>query len=453
MSDLVDATRPAAYGTQPVRVRRGDAAIRWHDWYFATLLLAVAGYAIFGKGFAYAGLPPIFPAEVLLALGLLTFVWPRPSGAILSSPALVLVLAGIAWTLIRTVPYIGQYGIDAMRDAVILVYGLFAIVVANLILERPERIRDALGWATIFFSINALVVIPIYLLQTVLGESMPRWPVSLTPILQVRGGEVAVHLCATAVFALLAFKRSSVLWTIVLVVDIAFVASLSRGGLVSIAIPLALAIVLSGRIRPFLLAGAVIAPLLALFYVGGLQIQLPGIQRTIDVGQIVDNVVSIAGSSGDKGLDDTKEWRIGWWQQIVDYTLFGEYFWTGKGFGINLAFDDGYAAPSLEGQPLRSPHNGNMTILARAGVPGMVLWIAILATWFSTLLWHVAKARLAGDRDWSNLFIFLTCYLLAAFINASFDVALEGPMIGVVFWVVFGAGIGSVMVYTRLETR
>ena len=28
--------------------------------------------------------------------------------------------------------------------------------------------------------------------------------------------------------------------------------------------------------------------------------------------------------------------------QHFDYTVFGDYFWTGKGFGINLADDDGF---------------------------------------------------------------------------------------------------------------
>jgi hypothetical protein len=32
-------------------------------------------------------------------------------------------------------------------------------------------------------------------------------------------------------------------------------------------------------------------------------------------------------------------------------------------------------------------------------------------------------------------------------INASFDVALEGPMLGIWFWCIIGLGIGSSMLY------
>lgn len=428
----------------------GVGAASWRDRYFAALLLAIAGYATLGKGFAYAGIPPLFPAEMLLGVGLATLVWPRPGTLPLFSLPMALMLAGIIWTVLRTLPFLSLYGIDALRDSVILVYGLFAIVTANLLLERPRRIGNAVRWIGTFVFFYALVIVPIYAFETAIGEGMPVWPLSGAPILLVRGGEIGVHLCAAVVFALLGFRRFHPVWIALLAADVAFVASLSRGGLVSIVLPALAAVALSGRVRPLVNTALVILPVLALLYATGAEIALPGIKRSVDVGQLVDNVVSIAGSSGDSGLDDTKAWRLAWWDKIFGYTLHGDYFWTGKGFGINLALDDGFTTFTADGPLLRSPHNGNMTILARAGVPGLAIWIAILISWFATMLWYVVKARRAGDRDWSHWFIFLFAYLLSAYIDASFDVALEGPLVGVVFWVLFGAGIGSAMVYDRL---
>ena len=37
-----------------------------------------------------------------------------------------------------------------------------------------------------------------------------------------------------------------------------------------------------------------------------------------------------------------KNGRLDWWKEIVTYTINGKYFWTGKGFGVNLADDDGF---------------------------------------------------------------------------------------------------------------
>jgi hypothetical protein len=40
---------------------------------------------------------------------------------------------------------------------------------------------------------------------------------------------------------------------------------------------------------------------------------------------------------------------------------------------------------------------------------------------------------------------------MSVIINATFDVALEGPMQGIWFWCLVGFGIGSVMIY-RYQT-
>ena len=56
-------------------------------------------------------------------------------------------------------------------------------------------------------------------------------------------------------------------------------------------------------------------------------------------------------------------------------------------------------------------------------------------------------ARLRGDDDWNRLIAFVLCYNLSALIDATFDVALEGPMIGIVFWVTFGLGSAILITY------
>ena len=100
-----------------------------------------------------------------------------------------------------------------------------------------------------------------------------------------------------------------------------------------------------------------------------------GQERIVSFEQLTTNVKSIFGGAEGFSGEGSKMWRIMWWQKIIDYTIFGEYFWTGKGFGINLADDDGFQV--LADSALRSPHNGHLTFLARAGVPGFFLWIGL----------------------------------------------------------------------------
>ena len=67
-------------------------------------------------------------------------------------------------------------------------------------------------------------------------------------------------------------------------------------------------------------------------------------------------------------LDATKEWRTDWWHDIANYTLHGDYFWGGKGYGINLADDDGYQVGDETLHPATQRAHDD---LARSGVVGI----------------------------------------------------------------------------------
>jgi O-antigen ligase len=91
-----------------------------------------------------------------------------------------------------------------------------------------------------------------------------------------------------------------------------------------------------------------------------------------------------------------------------------------------------------------------MTILARSGLPGLAIWALLIVTWLWTMVSRIYLARIRGDAQWSRLLIFVMCYWVGVIVDSSFDVALEGPMIGILFWVLFGTGIGLSMTYDAL---
>jgi hypothetical protein len=57
------------------------------------------------------------------------------------------------------------------------------------------------------------------------------------------------------------------------------------------------------------------------------------------------------------------------------------------------------------------------------------------------------RAHRRGDGFWFNVLLWISCYLTAVVIHSTFDVALEGPMVGIWFWSLFGLGIATAMVY------
>jgi hypothetical protein len=230
--------------------------------------------------------------------------------------------------------------------------------------------------------------------------------------------------------------------------------------LLSVVVPVAFAMLMLGRFRLMLttvVGGfAIFTVLLTLeSTIGEYNEAKDSIDRPVSAHQILENAMSIFGQSGGQA-EGTKQWRLNWWEIIINDTVRGPNFWTGRGFGINLADADGFAGADDPHNPrpaTRSPHSAHMTMLARGGVPGLVLWVLVLVSWFGMLTKAMLTARARGHEQWANLFLFIVCYVAAIVISASFDVVLEGPMQGIWFWCLFGFGVGSVMIYRARPSK
>ena len=207
--------------------------------------------------------------------------------------------------------------------------------------------------------------------------------------------------------------------------------------------------ILGGRLREFAVVVGIGAALLGLAYATDLSIPTARETRSISAEQLVENVASVFGARDSQDLSGTKEWRLHWWNTIVDYTINGPHFWTGKGFGVDLGADDNviHISPNNPVYPTRSPHSAHFTMLARAGVPGLALWLLTLACWGTVVLTNMVRARLRGEMAWASFFLLIFCYACGFLIDASVDVTLEGPMAGIWFWCVFGVGTGASMIY------
>jgi O-antigen ligase len=90
---------------------------------------------------------------------------------------------------------------------------------------------------------------------------------------------------------------------------------------------------------------------------------------------------------------------------------------------------------------LRSPHNVHMTVLARMGVPGVVLWASLIGCVAVSLLLGYLRARAADEQRTASVLLWILAYWSAFIVNASFDVCLEGPQGGIWFWSVTGLAV------------
>ncbi len=417
------------------------------------------GYALLGRGFAYIGVAPIYVGEVTLALGVLALALCGGLRLVARSPVLWALALFMALGLAATLPYVPLYGFDALRDAITWGYALFTPVFAALLL----RWGGVTGAGVLEAARRYARFVPVFLLWTPIAivitelwaSQLPVLPGANAPILDLKGGDIAVHLAGVAALLLLSLHRRLAprlglrqewllwaLWFAAAAIPVFRV----RAGL--LAITVALLIVLLFRPgRAWWKPLTIMALLATCFVAFNIQIALgSGGRTTVSAQALLLNVRGITGESGEDYRDGTKRWRLNWWTDILNYTVHGPYFWSGKGYGINLADADGY---QLDGK-LRSPHNGHLTILARSGVPGFLAWALLQGTFALSLLLAWRRARRAGNELWARLNIWILAYWAAMMVNISFDVYLEGPQGGIWVWCVMGFGVAMLEAQRRL---
>ena len=429
------------------RPSTGDRYLAWLTW-------VLLGYALLGRGFAYLGVAPLYLGEITLAFGLVIWCLNRFCFEVFRLVPACLLAGFIFWEATRTFPHISDYGIDALRDGASWGYGFYALIVATLLIARPERLVFLLNRYRRFVVIFVALAPIAFLIDLLVGDAVPRLPGSPVPLLDVKAGDILVHLAGSAAFLVAGLGGASIFVVVMLCVDFPLAAFWNRGGMLAFLASLSLATLLTRyRTRVVSVLYAFVFALM-IFAFSGVAIQLPGQSDELEISaeQLVLNVQSVISEddSNTARLESTKEWRLEWWSKIIGYTFGGDYFWTGKGYGINLAEDDDFQNKQLEDDtPLRSPHSAHMTFLARSGVPGFALWLLVQLSWALGMLIGYLRSRYRQQRWWSATFLFLLAYWTAFMINASFDVFIEGPMGGIWFWTLYGVGLGAMWIYQR----
>jgi hypothetical protein len=427
--------------------------------FLGALGICLFGYTFLGKGFAYLGAPPLFVSEMLLGLGVLAALIGDGVGPALRSPVTWLLLAYAAWGALQTIPYLGSYKIEALRDATVWGYGAFAILVAGFVLrlgwlsKLPEAYARWFWWFGFWSPVAGVIF-------RVAEPSIPHVPGNdVIPILFVKAGDFGVQLAGVATFVLVGLagshwkpksKRTWLEWAwwMAWLGGVVVCGAGSRGALLSIFVAIGTVLLLRPNTRWW--KPALVSVVFAfLFVASDIRIDA-GQEREVSARQIMMNLRSITGGGRTDGnLEGTRAWRLQWWRDIVDYTVHGPYFWTGKGFGVNLADDDGYQG-TVHDIPNRSPHNILMTVLARSGVPGALIWTLLQGMFGVLLLSAYLRARRAGLEWWARVDLWILSYWLAFLVNGAFDVFLEGPQGGIWFWSLIGFGIAALEAQRQL---
>jgi hypothetical protein len=413
----------------------------------------LAGYMLGDKGFAYLHLPgtPLFVGEMALAVIAVYLIGFYPiNDDRLRSPVRLILVVFLLYSAARTLPYLGQYGIDALRDASQWYYGILAFFVADFV--RRRGIGPIVGW---FGKILPWFVLwaPISLILSQVLSS-PLVPDSDIPIAAHRGSNTSVLLTAGLGFMWMLDERVSginrrqrAVLTAVSGLFLVVAGIQNRGGLLAAIAGLGLLYWYArSEQRHFVGIICTVVFIVALiFTVIDMRVSFFSNQRDISAEQLVENLVSVVNpdaveTSGD--LAGNSSWRLDLWGEILrDVNLNSPVL--GKGYGISLG--DEYGFEGAGETELRSAHNSHMTIFARSGYLGAGLWLLLWAVWFIALMRsRLALAARGLDVEAAIAVVAMAC-ALAVLVNAVFDPSIEGPPVSAWIWSIFGLGLGLML--------
>ncbi len=393
--------------------------------YIKFYFLVFALYAFMNKGVAYTYL-----VEALLGIGVLLLFLNRKQVEIIVEKKALIVLFFILLTTLYIFFGVFKYSIaDTIRDSLVFEYGCFALIFYFFKAEK-DFIWDLL---ILIYKWIPLVILSNFLITNFFTSLQTLSLFGNIPLLLYKNGDKSVHLLISTIFLFLFSDQFSKRWLFInfflILLDMLILLSYTRSGSVAYFIGIICFFLFNKGtiVNPALKSIIKYAPLLLIVIIGifaSIQIQADDQGRVVGFGQIKDNLSSIVDSDIDGNLGANKVWRLIWWAKIVNESFSPPYFFTGKGLGMSLAGADQQSTD----ENVRSPHNYNLTIMARYGVIVFSVWLYWLVLLFKPLF----SRRLMGKT------LAITCMLLAFIINASFDVYLEGPMGAFPFWTFVG---------------
>jgi O-Antigen ligase len=420
-----------------------------YSWWLGFIL---AGYLMFDRAFAYIHIPgsPLYIGELVLGIGIAGVL--TATGylrvVVRDEPILALLAAFFLWGLIRFLPGVRTYGTDAIRDFALCYYCLFAFIIVAALARSPDILERLITKLDRFVP-WLLIWLPLGLVLQQLMKNPPKVPFASVTVLAHKPGNAAIAaLIALGCLWLFPGQRSSrsrATWSIMALLTIALSATQNRGGLLGAAVGALIGLAYHrDRVRLIIRAMLVIVIGLSLATLLSLKVPTSGPtvqgQRSFSASQLIANFASLLGSKSSSQLTGTVNGREQLWSLIYDKQVTDALLIRGSGFGPNLAYGIGIYA-SDPNDPLRSPHNSHLDILARMGLLGLSLWIVLWLAWYRRLIRGCRRLAQRGLHFRRQVAVLCMMTSSAILVSSFFDPQLEGAQVAALLWTTFGIGV------------
>jgi O-antigen ligase len=419
---------------------------RWQPFPIGTVLLggALVGYIVGNRGFAQLLLSskfPLLPAEAVLLIGgglLLAQAALRRELPLRRDPLNLLLLAWLVAGTVRVAFDVRLHGFMALRDYALVYYAGFFYL-------AQEAARDARGGrALLNTTLAAAMALPaIHLLfQQFPDFFLGTLTVRGAPLIYYKGDLVGTFAAVGAVLAFLRFEEHGHRRWVVVSLALAgtTLASGNRASMLGLLVAAGwLAIGRRWRFAAVLGVSGMAAAIVILTVAAATKTSW---EKTPLFG-VYERAVSLIDPTGQRTYrgensatkGDNNIFRTVWWKAVIDETM-EENPYTGLGFGHDIAdrFARVYYPEGSEEFSARSPHNVLLTIFARMGAVGLLLFLSAMSV-VAVRTWRAIRAGPEASAPWCAAWVIL--------ISACFGVVLEGPMGAVVFWTLLGVAHAS----------
>jgi hypothetical protein len=405
--------------------------------------LLLLGYLLFGRSFAYLGIPPLFIGEMVLG----AFFLSRP-GAVLGrwvswlAARRVNPLSSLAWSLTILLFYglfqvlfglrKGHDLLYTLQNLAFNVYPLYLFLGLAVGLRYPSLLRKAIWWLAWFNGIYGVLYV---LILDRIDLFLP-WAPDVYLFSRPFGSFVAL-------MGLVAFEpRLHRSWFPLLLNTFVLLGVQVRGEWLAFALALAVWAFLRGRILQLAVPSTGVLLLLAAFYVTDLR--LPAPERRggeISVQGIVARVVApfnpdlaaeLIGEEAYSLAGTIVEWRVPWWMEIW-HAVHADFATAllGLGYGYPLW---GLYPLILEG--VRTPHNIFFYTLGYTGWLGVFLFAFFLVSLIAAL-YRAARRNLNGKFALAS-----SCGFIGSALVGNF---FESPFGAIPFFLLAGFGLAPLV--------
>ena len=396
--------------------------------YKLVLLFLLAGMASFGRQFAYLGLSerlglPIYVSEIVLATSLvLIFLFylpvPRLRARLMTAINVPLALYWL-WGLILLAGTLPVYGFVALRDFVVVYYSLF-IFVTIAALRTADDVRLLLYVLVVANLIPCLQII----------QQIAQGDFTASGIyLRIGGGVPALFSVIGFVAVLVLYSSGS--------------RTHGRGKRLLLLLPILVIGILGAQHRSIILAlvgalGVLFAMLPLRNKRNLIKILALVLVAVIALTVILPNGVAVVSTQLPKYLTffDPEEGSTAARLENYQYAL--DRISASPILGVGLGAPEFFEYAGRETLPVRSPHDSYLGIAFRMGVIELALFIFFLGCFYVYLVPRVMRIDNPELRKYAAGIL---AGQVAVAIMALFNVTLEGPQNGIIFWVLIGAAL------------